>query len=197
MDEARGEDAGQAGDRARVERALSGPAAQRLAAALGEGWRVAGTVTNTGFPSLDVEGPAFDDGRGLYVQVEAPRGGDGTQFSATIGTLLDAGDLEVDGLSAPAWVERARLIGGFLEDHWAGRPYAVSDRPAPRTQGGEEAAKAVIAQRHGLPLRWAKGYADSYIGVRTERFGAEHLETFLGELAEVLPDLHHCLQPGE
>jgi len=185
-------------DAGQTEQLFAGPATERLAATLGDGWRVSGSATtSTGFPSLDVQGPAFEDGRSIYVQVETPRGGDGTRFAAAIGTVVDGEDLDVQGAEAPPWVERARLIGDFLEDHWDGTPYRVSRRSAPRTKGGEETAKAAIALRHGLPLHWAKGYADSYLGVRTEPFPADQLGAFLEVLGEVLPDLHRCLQTGE
>lgn len=144
-------------------------------------------------PGIDVAGPALRGDARLRLQVEADTDGDPPRFHATIGTVVSAAEMDDAATEAPAWIGRARLIGEFLERELMSGPFRVSTVPAGANRGSGAGTKVALAERFGLPLRWAHGPADAYVGPETEPFPADRLDDFLTEMKRVLPPLQAAL----
>lgn len=143
---------------------------------LGPGWDVQADPGERSHPHLRLHGPLADDGRHLVVDV-LPVRCRSALFHATVGVSMLPGDLDPAGLSAdvaPAWMTRVRALGEAMEATAEG-PVRVSAHPGGGSKGAA-AVKLALADRFGLPRRYAKGWPEEFLGVRTcpvpgERYG--------------------------
>lgn len=159
---------------------------------LGPRWRVAADPGLRSHPWVHLEGPADDDGRRVLAEITPVRCRAST-FHATLGVSVRPGDLDLTPLdpdsaaadaSEPAWITRVRAFGEGAEA-WAaaeGSVLRVSTRPGGGT-AGPAAAKLALADRFGLPRRYAKGWPDRFLGVRTEPVPGERFAAFAREAA--------------
>lgn len=165
-----------------------------LEGVLGPRWRVAADPGEHSHPRLHLAGPA-DDGSRVLAEITPVRCRAST-FHATLGVSMRPGDLDLadqdadqdgDGPAAapePAWISRVRTLGEGAEA-WAaahGSLLRVSPRPG-GGRTGPAAAKLALADRFGLPRRWAKGWPDRLLGVRTEPVPGERFAAFAREAA--------------
>lgn len=168
---------------------------EELQGLLGPRWRVAADPGQRSHPRLHLEGPADDDGRRVLAEITPVRCRAST-FHATLGVSMRPGDLDLAALDRdtldgdvatapePAWISRVRAFGEGAES-WAaahGSLLRVSLRPGGGT-AGPAAAKLALADRFGLPRRYAKGWPERFLGVRTEPVPGERFAAFAREAA--------------
>lgn len=175
-------------DRLRTE--LPGLAAE-LEAGLGPGWRVAADVAGP-HPTVRLERSAEGGSRPVAAWVTPVRCR-ADRFHATAGVVMAPGEVaashpEDDG-AAPAWIGALRRVGEAAEAACAPDGPVRISRSAGGGRIGAAKAKADAARRHGLPLRWAKGWPEDVLGVRTEPVAGEELASFLRDLCRILPQL--------
>lgn len=151
------------------------------------GWQVEGQDGERGWPSITAFGPDLPDGKTLIMQVELVGRTDGEAYAATVGISVAADEFGPFDPSAadeecPAWIDYAGRIGQFLDGNLHGTTAEISPYPAATGRSGLGRSKIDQANHYGLDLRFAKGYAGDYLGVRTRRVDSTELTSF----AEVL-----------
>ncbi|WP_430754422.1 hypothetical protein [Micrococcus luteus] len=166
------------------------PLADELRARLGPGWSVA--VDTAGpHPTVRLTGPSGEGRRPIAARVTPVRCRT-DRFHATVGVGMAPGEVEathpVDG-AAPAWIDALRRVGEAAEAASAPEGPVRVSRSAGGGRVGAAGAKVAAARRHGLPLRYAKGWPDDLLGVRTEPVAGEGLAPFLRDLSRILPVL--------
>ena len=150
---------------------------------LGPGWDVEADPGEPSHPHLRLHGSLADDGRRLVVVV-LPVRCRSPLFHATVGVSMLPGDLDPAGLGAdvePAWITRVRALGEAMEAT-AADPVRVSTHPGGGSKGAA-AVKLALADRFGLPRRYAKGWPDEFLGVRTSPVPGERYGEFARALA--------------
>ncbi|MDO4239058.1 hypothetical protein [Micrococcus sp.] len=167
------------------------PLAADLEATLGPGWTVTVDVAGP-HPTVRLERASQDGGRPVAAWVTPVRCR-ADRFHATAGVVMAPGEIAVphhdDDGAAPAWIDALRRVGQAAEAACApDGPVRVS-RSAGGGRIGAARIKADAARRHGLPLRWAKGWPEDVLGVRTGPVPGEELAPFLRDLARILPVL--------
>lgn len=167
------------------------PLAADLEATLGPGWTVTVDVAGP-HPTVRLERASQDGGRPVAAWVTPVRCR-ADRFHATAGVVMAPGEIAAphhdDDGAAPAWIDALRRVGQAAEAACApDGPVRVS-RSAGGGRIGAARIKADAARRHGLPLRWAKGWPEDVLGVRTEPVPGEELAPFLRDLARILPVL--------
>ena len=173
-----------------ARRSLNGLVVPPLPADWGE---VERSSTGSGYPSLVFRSPELPGGRNIVVQVEADRGSMPERFLANVGISVFPADFAEEGDSStmpePAWITYVRALGTALEKGAAGTSAAIS-RNAGRGTSGNAAVKIQQAKKFGLPLHYATGYTDSYVGVRTGKVGPEMLQDLLEILTPLVVDAY-------
>ena len=172
-------------------RAQLTPLGAELQAMLGPGWTATVDVAGP-HPTVRLERPSQDGGRSVAAWVTPVRCR-ADRFHATAGVVMVPSDIAAprpdDDGTAPAWIDALRRVGEAAEAACApDGPVRVS-RSAGGGRIGAARIKADAARRHGLPLRWAKGWPEDVLGVRTEPVPGEELAPFLRDLARILPVL--------
>ncbi len=172
-------------------RAQLTPLGAELQAMLGPGWTATVDVAGP-YPTVRLERPSQDGGRSVAAWVTPVRCR-ADRFHATAGVVMVPSDIAAprpdDDGTAPAWIDALRRVGEAAEAACApDGPVRVS-RSAGGGRIGAARIKADAARRHGLPLRWAKGWPEDVLGVRTEPVPGEELAPFLRDLARILPVL--------
>lgn len=143
-----------------------------------EGWEYRLTQGNTGFPSIDIYGPDFigSDGTTRYfvAQIEPERSGSERKFASTIGVRVYSDEFDINVETEPEWVGILKKLGPVWEDALVATLAPISQH---RSGGSSQTAvrKKELAEKFGLPSKYAKGYTDSYLGVKTSKVNKENL----------------------
>ena len=156
---------------------------------LGPGWELHADPGERSHPRLRLRGPLGEDGRRLVALV-LPVRCRSPLFHATVGVSVLPGDLDPAALDAdaePAWITRVRALGRGMEAGAAG-PVRISAHPGGGSRG-PAAVKLALADRFGLPRRYAKGWPEEFLGVRTEPVPGERFGEFARALAALLARL--------
>lgn len=162
-----------------------------------DGWVYSSKGSNSGYPSLNIEGPAIDllDGRCLFGQIELPRTASSTAeqsvaYTATVGLWIERDrDLDLLKSDAPPWVRAMKVLRDNRDDLC--KDLVLNTWSTPRTKEGIERPAAQIAQRHGLSLMYAKGYQDSYLGVKFK--ASTDPESYARDVVDFLHRFHETL----
>lgn len=152
------------------------------------GWRDKGWLAydrdgGSGYPSVILRGADLPGKRHLVVQIETDRAAPGERFLANVGISVTESDFAARKRSIPVWTTYARTIGEFLEPRLLGSKAEIS-RNSARGRGPDTPATRKIgyARAAGLPLHYATGYTDSYVGVKTGKVRAEDLQALVTAL---------------
>lgn len=143
-----------------------------------EGWEYRLTQGNAGFPSIDIYGPDFigSDGTTRYfvAQIEPERSGSERKFASTIGVRVYSDEFDINVETEPEWVGILKKLGPVWEDVLVATLAPISQH---RSGGSSQTAvrKKELAEKFGLPSKYAKGYTDSYLGVKTSKVNKENL----------------------
>ncbi|MDX2340764.1 hypothetical protein NJC10_03600 [Micrococcus sp. M4NT] len=166
------------------------PLAAELQAMLGPAWTVTVDVAGP-HPTVRLERPSQGGGRPVAAWVTPVRCR-ADRFHATAGVVMAPGEVAApppDDDAATAWIDALRRVGEAAEAACAPDGPVRISRSAGGGRIGAARAKADAARRHGLPLRWAKGWPEDVLGVRTEPVAGEELAPFLRDLCRILPQL--------
>lgn len=164
-------------------------------------WEESGSAGRTSLMVATSRSPQLG-GSYIFGQVESADRGKSNDYVATIGISLSESDLD-DSDSPPAWIEALMRCGPLVES-LAARGDRDENRPQIRISQHRGVASTprgpnlryVLANRHGLPTRFAKGYSDSYVGfktVRTEHVAvlAEEAISWIRAMWDELEDAEH------
>lgn len=147
-----------------------------------------------GYPAVNVESPplASWSGRVVVVQTQIERGGD--QYVVNFGLSVGPDDF-VTSKTEPEWIAGVRWLCMEVEKELGEEASLLSPNPGTgrKSKDGSPTPSSIkiqLARKFELPLRFAQGYTDYYVGTRTVRVSASDLpatvETVLAAVVRVV-----------
>lgn len=143
-------------------------------------WRYEAKDGDSGYPSVIITSNFLDPDcrRWIVIQFERSRSGDG--YIANAGISVHPEDFSPSA-TEPEWIQLARILGRKIEDHLAQSAFPISTTSGSHKRKNDGSPslsthKILAARKFDLPLHYATGYTNSYIGVRSNSFMREDLE---------------------